>query len=92
MNEMTIDLPERLTIHHIEALYGDLKFSFLSDTKILKINADKIESIDTSGLQVLLILIKSAVSAGKTIHWENPTETLMTAARQIGLDKKLQLT
>lgn len=91
MSETTINLPESLTIHHIETQYGNLKISFQSITENLKINASQVEAIDTSGLQVLLALINYATSSGKTIHWEDPTEVLSASAKQIGLTKKLQL-
>ncbi len=91
MSETIIDLPENLTIHQIEARYSDLKVSFLSDADNIKLNASQVETIDTSGLQALLILIKAAVSSGKKIHWEEPSEVLKVSAQQIGLYEKLQL-
>lgn len=87
----TIELPESMTIHHIESQFGDLKLSFQSASDSLKIDASKIESIDSSGLQILLALVKFAQSEGKNLSWENPTDTLKSSADKIGLTEKLLL-
>lgn len=92
MSETTIDLPDSLTIHQIEPQFGDLKIAFQSDASTLNLNAENLDTIDTSGLQVLLILVKDALSDNKTIIWHNISETLRTSAEKIGLSEKLQLT
>lgn len=92
MSETTIDLPDSLTIHQIESQFGDLKIAFQSDASTLNLNAENLDTIDTSGLQVLLILVKDALSDNKTIIWHNISETLRTSAEKIGLSEKLQLT
>lgn len=91
MSETTIELPESLTIHHIEALFGDLKLAFQSDADSIKIDGNKVEAIDTSGLQALLALIKSAQSNNKSIQWQSAAEVLKTSAEKIGLASKLLL-
>lgn len=91
MSETTINLPESLTIHNIESHFGDLRIAFQSDASTININAETVETIDTSGLQALLILIKSAIADDKVIFWQSISETLKTSSEKIGLCEKLQL-
>jgi len=91
MSKNTIDLPESLTIHRIEEVFGDLKVSFSSEGDNVKLNADKVDTVDTSGLQLLLRFILDADKNGKSISWNNPSETLVSAAKQVGLDSALKL-
>lgn len=92
MSENMIELPENLTIHHIEEEFGNLKIAFQSDAETYKLMAENVESIDTSGLQALLALIKSAQANQKSIEWNAPTDTLKMGAEKLGLTEKLCLT
>lgn len=91
MTENIIELPENLTIHHIQEQFRELKFAFQSDLETYQINAEKVESVDTSGLQSLLVLIKLAQNNQKTIVWNGVNETLRNGAEKIGLLDKLLL-
>ncbi|BBP43300.1 STAS domain-containing protein [Thiosulfativibrio zosterae] len=91
MSETTIDLPESLTIHHIESQFGDLKIAFQSDVSTIKINGANLDTIDTSGLQAILVLIKDAMADDKIVLWEGVSETLKVSAEKIGLIEKLQI-
>lgn len=92
MTENIIELPENLTIHHIEEQFRELKLAFQSDLETYQINGEKVESIDTSGLQSLLVLIKLAQKNQKTIVWSGVNEALRNGAEKIGLHEKLLLT
>lgn len=85
----TIQLPESLTIHHIESHFNDLnkKFNDMSDQIIIEASA--LETIDTSGLQALLVLVKTATDNGKTVTWQEIPEILTTSAKKIGIDQAL---
>ncbi|MEA1990105.1 MAG: STAS domain-containing protein [Pseudomonadota bacterium] len=85
----TIQLPESLTIHHIESHFNDLnkKFNDISDEIVIE--ASTLETIDTSGLQTLLVLVKTATDNGKTITWQDIPEILTTSAKKIGIDQAL---
>jgi len=91
MSENIIELPENLTIHHIEEQFRELKLSFQSDSDTYKIIASKVESVDTSGLQALLTLIKHAQNNQKNIVWEGVKDELRNGAAKIGLIDKLLL-
>lgn len=89
--ETTIALPENLTIHQIDAQFGGLKLAFESDADVYKIDGSEVESVDTAGLQSLLVLMREAEKRNKTIEWSNSTETLQNAAAKIGLIEQLNL-
>lgn len=91
MSENIIELPENLTIHHIEEQFGNLKLAFQAEPETYKIIASAVESVDTSGLQALLSLIKSSVHDGKKIAWESPSDPLKQGAEKLGLTEKLLL-
>jgi len=91
MSSNTIELPESLTIHHIENQFTDLKLAFQSAGDTITIDASKIETIDSSGLQTLLTLIKEAQENSKSVSWKNIPEILSSSAAKIGLTDKLCL-
>lgn len=91
MSETTITLPENFTIHHIEQHFGDLKTAFENSSETIIVDGSQVETIDTSGLQLMLALIKEAVTNNKTISWKNPTEVLSNGALKVGLNNKIQL-
>lgn len=85
----TIQLPENLTIHHIEAHYNELNKQFNDAGDQIAIEASALENIDTSGLQTLLVLVNTALENGKKISWKNPPEVLISSAKKIGIDQAL---
>ncbi|BCN93014.1 hypothetical protein THMIRHAM_07990 [Thiomicrorhabdus immobilis] len=85
----TIQLPENLTIHHIEAHYNELNKLFNDAGDQISIEASAVETIDTSGLQALLVLVKTALENGKKISWQNTPEILTSSAKKIGIDQAL---
>jgi len=91
MSDLTIKLPEMLTIHHIESLKGTLQLEFQSEQKEIKIDTESLENIDTSGLQLLTLLVRDALAANKTITWQNQNEVLTSSADRVGLSDALQL-
>lgn len=91
MSENIIELPKNLTIHHIEEQFGNLKIAFQGEADTFKIVGTNVESIDTSGLQALLTLIKSAQTNDKKIFWESPTDAIKQGAMKLGLTDKLFL-
>lgn len=87
----TIELPQNLTIHHIEEHFNNLSDQLNAAGDAVVFDGSKVETIDTSGLQALLVGVKSSLQNGKTIAWENPTEILANSAAKIGIAKALQL-
>jgi len=91
MSESTVVLPENFTIHHIEQQAIDLKVAFQTDAETMILDASKVETVDTSGLQLMLALVKTAIANSKTVQWQNPSEVFVSSATRIGLAEKLQL-
>lgn len=91
MSESTVVLPENFTIHHIEQQAIDLKVAFQTDAETMILDASKVETVDTSGLQLMLALVKTAIANSKTVQWQNPSEVFVSSATCIGLAEKLQL-
>jgi anti-anti-sigma regulatory factor len=91
MSDTTLTLPENLTIHQIEAHFGGFKLALDSEADVFKLDAGEVESVDTAGLQSLLVLIKQLQGAGKQVEWLNTGDVVTQAAERIGLTQKLQL-
>lgn len=87
----TINLPESLTIHTIEASYDELSTSVSDLGDDIVLDAEAVENIDTSGLQSLLMIIQTAQNNQKNISWQNTNDTLKDAAKKIGLSEALLL-
>lgn len=87
-----IQLPENLTIHHIEGHFNDLNQKFNDMGDEIVIEATALETIDTSGLQALAVLVKSAQNSGKKISWQDTPEVLTSSAKKIGLEQELAFT
>ncbi|MDG6773320.1 STAS domain-containing protein [Thiomicrorhabdus sp. ZW0627] len=87
----TITLPENLTIHAIDSTFSELNQSLRDSGIDVIIDAKAVESIDTSGLQALLVLINSAQQDNKNITWQNTNELFTSSAEKIGLSEALQL-
>lgn len=84
-----IQLPESLTIHHIENHFNELNTKFNDIDDEITIEASAVENVDTSGLQTLLILVKTALDNGKTVTWQEVPETLKLSAEKLGLQQQL---
>ncbi|GAB6069787.1 hypothetical protein JCM30760_08840 [Thiomicrorhabdus hydrogeniphila] len=86
-----IQLPESLTIHHIESHFNELntKFNEIDDEIIM--GASAVENVDTSGLQTLLVLVQTAVSNGKSITWQDVPDVLKTGAEKLGIKQELSI-
>ncbi|QCU90430.1 STAS domain-containing protein [Thiomicrorhabdus sediminis] len=86
-----VQLPENMTIHYIETHFGEINKAFNEADNEIVINANKLETIDTSGLQSLLTLIKYAAEQQKQVSWQDTPEVLEQGAEKIGLSQALQL-
>lgn len=84
-------LPENLSIHHITENFSDLKQIVESENDDVIFDATAVESIDTSGLQMLLAFVEDLKARDVTFSWLNPTTQLKEAAANIGLAIHLQL-
>lgn len=86
-----ITLPNNLTIHDIEDHFNTLNQAFNEADNEIVIQASAVESVDTSGLQMLLVLINNAVANDKNVTWQNTPEIISTGAEKIGINAELKL-
>ncbi|GEM_PF-2125332 len=89
-NSDAIDLGGSLVISEVEAIRGDL-LETLQSGKDLIIDGAEIEQIDGAGLQLLAACILEAERMHVTLKWCGASQTLCSAADQLGLTETLQL-
>ena len=53
--------------------------------------ASKVETIDTSSLQLILAFVREVEKKGHSMKWHSPSEPLLNTARLIGLEAELLL-
>jgi anti-anti-sigma regulatory factor len=87
----TLALPESLTIHTIENTYNELHAALSTSGDQVILDAGQIETLDTSGLQALIVLLQTAQTQQKSVTWANVNDTLRLAADKLGLTQALNL-
>jgi ABC-type transporter Mla MlaB component len=89
-DENLVDFGSTLTIaeatQHKNVLLQALKLA-----KPIVLKADKIEKIDTAGLQLLLSFIKSAAQKNIPWQWQTPSSLLKEKASLLGIIDLLKL-
>lgn len=88
---INVILPESLTIHQIDQNYTNLLEQFTTSDETIIIDGEAVESIDTSGLQSLIVLINHAQAANNTIEWNAPSDILSQSAKKLNLSEALLL-
>ncbi|MBN2646988.1 MAG: STAS domain-containing protein [Thiotrichales bacterium] len=86
-----IILPDSLLIQQIESQFENLKTEFNAAGEAVLLDADAVETIDSAGLQALIVLIRHAQQQGKQVLWQSPSDALCQAANKLGLGSALQL-
>lgn len=87
----TITLSDSLIINHIEQEFAQLSAQFNEAENEILLDGEAVDTVDTAGLQCLLILISNAAEQGKNVSWLSPSDTLKTTAEKLGLSTSLQL-
>lgn len=86
-----INLPENLTIHHINSQFSELKQTITSSEGTVVFDAGAVDSIDTAGLQMLLVFIRNLESRNINFSWQNASEQLIDSAKNLNLTLELKL-
>lgn len=86
-----LSLPETLTIQTVQTEYDKLGELISALDNTINFEADKIQNIDTAGLQLLVSLVTKIQCDGKSFNWINPSDTLIKHAESLGLTDALQL-
>lgn len=87
----TITLNDSLIINQIEQQFAQLSAQFNEAENEILLDGEAVDTVDTSGLQCLLMLIKNASEQGKNVSWLSPSETLKVSAEKLGLVESLKL-
>ncbi len=63
----------------------------LTVSKTIEIKANKIQKIDTSGLQIIVAIKKELDDSGGAIVWNNPSDELINSAKMLGVSDVIGL-
>lgn len=86
-----INLPESLTIHQIDENYAQLLEMLDVAEETIEFNGSAVESIDTSGLQAIVMLIRHSQANGNQITWQSASEVLKQSAEKLDLSDAMLL-
>jgi len=87
----TITLPEKLDISQVDSIKDRMDKTLSKDATQVEVNADKVERIDSAGIQLLLSFIAAVKEAGKEVHLLKPSDELLAAAEMLGTTELLGL-
>lgn len=79
-----------VSIRSINQLFDSLYKEFENRT-VLEIDASYVTSIDTAAMQLLTVLKREAIETGKKVTFDFPSETFISAAQLLDLDKILEI-
>ncbi|OMH32143.1 STAS domain-containing protein [Motiliproteus sp. MSK22-1] len=85
----TVDFPSEVLIHTLESL-SPLLDKALQHSEI-NLNGQAISKADTAGLQLIMSFLKSSEIQSLQVAWINPSVSLCTSARMLGLVRELKL-
>ncbi len=91
MNEIAhIYLENALTIKQLEQLHEKL-LKLIHDPVDVVLQSASIEKVDTAGIQCIYAFKRDLEQMGIAVTWDNPSATLIDAARQLGFSELLGL-
>ena len=90
MSSDTLSLPETLRIDTVMALQDELQRT-LDLGEAISVNAEPLERIDFCGLQALAVFSAEARRREIPVRWQDPSESLLQAARLTGFTTALGL-
>lgn len=89
-NDSKITLDATLNIQNVSALYECL-LKRLKSQNTIEIDASAVTTIDTSSLQLLIILKQTAVKLHKEVIIDFPSDNFIEAAKLLGLAEMLDV-
>ncbi len=85
-----ITLDATLTIQNVSALYEQMQV-LLDKQEEIEIDASSVTSVDTSTLQLLVVLKQTAIKLHKKVSIDFPTDNFIEAAELLGLAEMLDV-
>ncbi|SFR49686.1 lipid asymmetry maintenance protein MlaB [Thiomicrospira sp. ALE5] len=86
-----LSLPESLTIQNVQAEYTRLGEALLGLEGGITLQADQVQNVDTAGLQLLVAFVTRVQREGQALTWQDPSDSLIKNAENLGLTEFLQL-
>ena len=83
-NKTTLTLPERLDIAQADSVKERMNKALAKDASIVEIKADKVERVDSAGIQLLLSFKAAVLENDKEIILLKPSDELLAAAELLG--------
>lgn len=86
----TVSLGSALDIMHASSLKERLTASLEKKSQIVLIS-DKVERVDTAGLQLIYAFRLEAQARKKQVTWKGPSAALLKASDSLGMTSALEL-
>lgn len=90
MSISEISCGERLSIDKVEGLYSEMEAAIAKGEDI-QLNAAEIAYCDSAGLQLVIALQQTLSTTNHHVHWQDPSEVLITTADYLGLRETLHI-
>ncbi len=87
-NKTTFTCEKNINIANASTLRQKL-LEALEVSSSIELKADKVQKADTAGLQVFVALKKEISDSGVKLQWMDPSDALISAAKQLGLYEQL---
>ena len=85
MDQLKIELPDDLTIAHVDHFKNHILEIIENSDNILIVDAPLMK-IDTVGVQLLLSIIHELLSQKKSLTWQHDSSILNESVKQLGLE------
>jgi anti-anti-sigma regulatory factor len=87
----TIELPENLTIHYATEHMAQLKSSILNASDTVNFDLSNVETVDTSGIQLVLLMLEILGKNGIDFEWVGKNAVFVDSVSNLGLASKFKL-
>lgn len=84
-----LELPEDLLVEDLASMALQLEAVLVDSPEVIEIDASRLESVDTAGMQLLYAFARDAQGLGKTVRWHGVTPALREAAQVLGMASML---
>ena len=89
-DKTTLTLPDKLDIAQADSVKERMDKALAKDVSKIEIKADKVERVDSAGIQLLLSFKAAAIKSDKEIILLKPSEELLAAAELLGSTELLE--
>ncbi|MEE4246633.1 MAG: STAS domain-containing protein [Kangiellaceae bacterium] len=87
----TVSCGQYLDIQHAAELKARLLKAVDKQPSQCVLTANKVERVDSAGLQLIYAFMKELDQMGTAVSWKQPTESLQTGAKLLGMTELLNL-